>query len=84
MWNIDPPYVFHNLKIDSRSMKGVCVALGLAACLSRFADARMEHLSMNRERRQYVVVSSFGLLQGGSISVKFMDVSGLCVDYFGW
>jgi hypothetical protein len=58
-------------------MKAALLLLA-AGCLSG-VDARREHLKMVRERRQYVVVSSFGLLQGGQISLKFLDVSDLNV-----
>lgn len=46
------------------------LALGLLAQLIEPTDAKINHLKLKKERRHYFVVSSFGLLQGGTITVR--------------
>ena len=50
--------------------------LSLLLCSALVAPSlgRISELELRKERRGYIVVSSFGLLQGGSISVKWKNV----------
>jgi hypothetical protein len=47
----------------------------LLALLCASALARRENLNLQNERRPYFIISSFGLLQGGSITVSLQKVS---------
>ena len=49
----------------------------LALCSVAPSLGRISELELKKERRGYVVVSSFGLLQGGSISLKWKNVRTL-------
>jgi len=49
---------------------GAALLLAVAASV---VDGRKNKLVLKRERRQYVVVSSFGLLMGGSITVNMNE-----------
>lgn len=49
-------------------------SLLLCSALVAPSLGRISELELRKERRGYIVVSSFGLLQGGSISVKWKNV----------
>ncbi|EGD75253.1 hypothetical protein PTSG_12506 [Salpingoeca rosetta] len=49
-------------------------AMLVAALLATPVNARIHHLELKDESRRYFIISSFGLLQGGSITIQVSDV----------
>ncbi len=61
-----------------RASGTLCVlllGLGLLLCAVPSVDGRKHELMLNNEKREYFIVSTFGLLQGGVISLSIEDVS---------
>lgn len=62
----------HQLQVTVKMYR--LFSLLLCSALVAPSLGRISELELRKERRGYIVVSSFGLLQGGSISVKWKNV----------
>jgi hypothetical protein len=54
-----------------RTVAALLLVIELA---SVFVVGKIEHLKLKRDRRRYVVISTFGMLESGSITLKFKQM----------